>query len=100
MERDGIRPNVLRVDGGMVKNNWVLSFLADILGAVVERPQITETTALGVAYLAGLQAGVYQSTEQLAGMWHCERRFQPSICAEQRNHLYHQWLHAVAKVRL
>jgi glycerol kinase len=100
MERDGIRPNVLRVDGGMVKNNWVLSFLADILGAVVERPQITETTALGVAYLAGLQAGIYQSTEQLAGMWHCERRFQPSICAEQRNHLYHQWQHAVAKVRL
>ncbi|WP_348731407.1 glycerol kinase GlpK [Rheinheimera texasensis] len=100
MERDGIRPNVLRVDGGMVKNNWVLSFLADILGAVVERPQITETTALGVAYLAGLQAGIYQSTTQLASMWHCERRFQPSICAGQRNHLYHQWLHAVAKVRL
>jgi len=100
MERDGLRPKVLRVDGGMVKNNWVLSFLADILGAVVERPQIIETTALGAAYLAGLHAGVYHSTSELAAMWHCERRFEPSICTEQRNHLYAQWQHAVAQVRL
>jgi glycerol kinase len=91
---------VLRVDGGMVKNNWVLSFLADILGAVVERPQIIETTALGAAYLAGLHAGVYHSTSELAAMWHCERRFEPNICTEQRNHLYAQWQHAVAQVRL
>lgn len=100
MERDGLRPKVLRVDGGMVKNNWVLSFLADILGAVVERPQIIETTALGAAYLAGLHAGVYHSTNELAAMWHCERRFEPSICTEQRNHLYAKWQHAVAQVRL
>lgn len=100
MERDGLRPKVLRVDGGMVKNNWVLSFLADILGAVVERPQIIETTALGAAYLAGLHAGVYHSTSELAAMWHCERRFEPSICTEQRNHLYAKWQHAVAQVRL
>lgn len=100
MERDGIRPNVLRVDGGMVRNNWVLRFLADILGAVVERPFITETTALGAAYLAGLQMGVYQSTEQLAALWHCERRFEPQLSPDERNRLYQQWLHAVAKVRL
>ena len=100
MERDGLRPKVLRVDGGMVKNNWVLSFLADILGAVVERPQVIETTALGAVYLAGLHAGVFSSTAQLASMWHCERRFEPSICAEQRNHLYAKWQHAVAQVRL
>lgn len=100
MERDGLRPKVLRVDGGMVKNNWVLSFLADILGAVVERPQIIETTALGAAYLAGLHAGVYQSTNELAAMWHCERRFEPGICTEQRNQLYAKWQHAVAQVRL
>lgn len=100
MERDGLRPTVLRVDGGMVKNNWVLSFLADILGAVVERPHIVETTALGAAYLAGLYAGIYSSTEQLASMWHCERRFEPTICTEQRNQLYAKWQHAVAQVRL
>lgn len=99
MERDGIRPTMLRVDGGMVKNNWVMSFLSEILGAVVERPLLTETTALGVAYLAGLQAGLYSSTAQLSSMWHCERRFQPTINSEQRNHLYNQWLTAVAKVR-
>ncbi len=100
MERDGLRPKVLRVDGGMVKNNWVLSFLADILGAVVERPQVIETTALGAVYLAGLHAGVFHSTAQLATLWHCERRFEPSLCAEQRNHLYAKWQHAVAQVRL
>jgi glycerol kinase len=100
MERDGIRPTVLRVDGGMVKNNWVLTFLANILGAVVERPQITETTALGVAYLAGLQAGVYQSLDELASMWHCDQRFEPTMPAAQRNALYAKWLHAVAQVRL
>lgn len=100
MERDGLRPKVLRVDGGMVKNNWVLSFLADILGAVVERPQVIETTALGVVYLAGLYAGVFSSTAQLATMWHCERRFEPNLCTEQRNHLYAKWQHAVAQVRL
>ncbi|NCP63501.1 MAG: glycerol kinase GlpK [Paraglaciecola sp.] len=100
MERDGIRPTVLRVDGGMVKNNWVLTFLANILGAVVERPQITETTALGVAYLAGLQAGVYQSLDELASMWHCDQRFEPSMPAAERNALYAKWQHAVAQVRL
>lgn len=100
MEKDGLRPTVLRVDGGMVKNNWVLSFLADILGAVVERPQITETTALGAAYLAGLQCGVFASTEELATLWVCERRFEPKLDAAARNCLYAKWQHAVAQVRL
>jgi len=100
MEKDGLRPTVLRVDGGMVKNNWVLSFLADILGAVVERPQITETTSLGAAYLAGLQCGVFDSTDALAKLWICERRFEPKLDAAARNCLYSQWQHAVAQVRL
>lgn len=100
MEKDGLRPTVLRVDGGMVKNNWVLSFLADILGAVVERPQITETTSLGAAYLAGLHCGVFASTDELAKMWVCERRFEPKLDATARNCLYAKWQHAVAQVRL
>lgn len=100
MEKDGLRPTVLRVDGGMVKNNWVLSFLADILGAIVERPQVTETTSLGAAYLAGLHCGVFASTEELAKLWLCERRFEPQLDAAARNGLYAKWQHAVAQVRL
>ena len=99
MERDGLRPSILRVDGGMVSNNWILKFLADILGASVDRPEITETTALGVAYLAGLQAGVFSSTQELANMWRRERRFEPTLNKESRNKLYEQWLTAVRKVQ-
>jgi len=99
MEDDGLRPTVWRVDGGMVANNWLLNFLADILAAKVERPQITETTALGVAYLAGLKAGVFTSLSQLSEMWHCEKRFNPTMPDEQRNSLYAQWLAAIKKVQ-
>lgn len=99
MESDGLRLSQLRVDGGMVKNNWVLTFLSNILDADVERPQITETTALGVAYLAGLQAGVYASTEELAEMWHCEQQFKPTMLSEQRDALYENWLAAIKKVQ-
>jgi len=99
MESDGLRLTKLRVDGGMVANNWVLSFLANILGAEVDRPEIIETTALGVAYLAGLQAGVFSSTEELASMWHCERKFEPSMLPKQRNDLYNHWLAAIKKVQ-
>jgi len=99
MESDGLRLTKLRVDGGMVANNWVLSFLANILGAEVDRPEIIETTALGVAYLAGLQAGVFSSTEELASMWHCERKFEPTMLPKQRNDLYDHWLAAIKKVQ-
>lgn len=99
MELDGLRPTELRVDGGMAVNNWLLSFLANILGADVGRPEIIETTALGVAYLAGLKAGVFQSKEQLARMWHCDRKFTPTISAETRQDLYNQWLCAIKKVQ-
>ncbi|MBA6417243.1 glycerol kinase GlpK [Colwellia sp. 6M3] len=99
MENDGIRPSVIRVDGGMVTNNWLLSFLSNILGATIDRPEITETTALGAAYLAGLKAGVYSSTEELAKMWQCEKLFTPSIDNAQRNILYGKWLAAVQRVK-
>jgi glycerol kinase len=99
MESDGLRPSIIRVDGGMAVNNWLLSFLANILGATVDRPKIIETTALGVAYLAGLQAGIYSSTDELANMWHCDERFTAKIDDKQRNTLYEKWLDAVKKVR-
>ena len=98
MEKDGIRPVTLRVDGGMVVNNWVLQFLADILGARVDRPGMIETTALGAAYLAGLQAGVYSSLEELAGLWHCDRTFEPVMSKDKRDRLYGGWLRAVEKL--
>ncbi len=99
MESDGVRPTTLRVDGGMVANNWVLNFLADILGANVDRPEIIETTALGAAYLAGLQAGVFTSLEQLADMWHCDKRFEPTMDKARRDGFYAGWKDAVRRVQ-
>lgn len=98
MEKDGIRPVTLRVDGGMVANNWVLQFLADILGARVDRPSLVETTALGAAYLAGLKAGVYSSLEQLSDLWRCNRSFEPVMSKEHRDSLYEGWIQAVQKL--
>ncbi|WP_049265555.1 glycerol kinase GlpK, partial [Pseudomonas aeruginosa] len=66
MRQDGTPPSALRVDGGMVVNNWVMQFLTDILGVTVERPEVTETTALGVAYMAGLKAGFYRDLDDIA----------------------------------
>jgi glycerol kinase len=100
MRQDGAaEPSALRVDGGMVENNWVMQFLADILGVPVERPEITETTALGVAYLAGLKAGIYRDLDEIAGHWQRQQRFDPRMGAEHRSTLYHGWLDAVQRVR-
>ncbi|MCY1344967.1 Glycerol kinase [compost metagenome] len=100
MRQDGAAaPSALRVDGGMVENNWVMQFLADILGVPVERPEVTETTALGVAYLAGLQAGLYADLEQIASHWHRQRRFVPRMAEAHRQKLYAGWLDAVTRVR-
>jgi glycerol kinase len=99
MERDGLRPTAFRVDGGMVANNWVLQFLADILGATVDRPEMVETTSLGAAYLAGLKAGIFESLDQLETLWQCDRRFEPAMSKERRDGLYNGWLDAVRKLQ-
>lgn len=99
MEADGARPTNLRVDGGMVKNDWVMAFLADILGADVDRPEVAETTALGAAYLAGLQAGIYHSLDELSAQWRCEMTFKPRLSKEHRDKAYLQWQQAVERVR-
>lgn len=99
MEKDGLRPTHLRVDGGMVANDWLLGFLADVLGAKVDRPQIIETTALGAAYLAGLQAGVFSSIDALSDMWHLDQTFIPKLDEQARNQLYSKWLAAVERVK-
>lgn len=75
MKRDGVEPNALRVDGGMVANNWMNQFLANILGLTVERPKVMETTALGAAYLVALQTGI--SMSDIAENWRLDRKFSP-----------------------
>lgn len=99
MADDGARPTVLRVDGGMVVNDWVVGSLADIVRIPVDRPRITETTALGAAYLAGLQTGVFDSLDALATGWRLETRFEPKLNENDSENLYKGWLDAVARVR-
>ncbi|MCM3785487.1 glycerol kinase GlpK [Neobacillus mesonae] len=85
----------LRVDGGAVKNNLLMQFQSDILGAPVERPVISETTALGAAYLAGLAVGFWSSREEICEQWASERIFEPAMSEEQRERLYAGWKKAV-----
>nr|WP_163503080.1 glycerol kinase GlpK [Halomonas socia] len=89
----------LRVDGGMVRNNWLMQFLADMLGVPVDRPTVLETTALGAAYLAGLQIGWYRDLDEIAELWRCERTFEPSMPDDERERLYQGWQDAVARVK-
>lgn len=91
-------PIALRVDGGMVRNNWVMQFLADMLKIPVDRAAVVETTALGVAYLAGLQTGCYQSLNEIASLWQSQRRFEPVLSDELRTAWYQGWKKAVIKV--
>lgn len=88
----------IRVDGGMAGNNWVMQFLSDMLGVKVERPHVTETSALGVAFLAGLQKGVYSSLEEIADLWQTERVFMPTMSDETVQRYYEGWLKAVKRV--
>ncbi len=100
MRRDGgAKPSAIRVDGGMAVNDWVMQFLADQLAIPVERPRVTETTALGAACLAGLGAGVYASTAEIARRWKSERRFRPQARGGEREQLYKGWRQAVRRVR-
>jgi glycerol kinase len=93
-----INLTTLRVDGGMAANKWLLQFLADILDLIVERPRCIETTALGAAYLAGLQVGIYSSLKQIEEMWQFSDRFTPNMQATEREDLYLGWKRAVQRV--
>jgi len=99
MREDGIRPERLRADGGMVANGWLVQFLADILGIPIACPAVTETTASGAAFLAGLQAGLYSSLEEVAALWQDDRTYTPAIDASARERLYGGWRDAVERVR-
>lgn len=99
MEADsGIKLQALKVDGGAVVNNLLMQFQADILGVPVDRPQVTETTALGAAYLAGLAVGVWRTKDDLIKNWQLNARFEPSMADAQREALYKGWQKAVKRV--
>ncbi len=99
MAEDGISPKVIRVDGGMAANAWLLQFLADILGIAVERPQNIESTVTGAAALAGLQAGIFDSLEDIERTWRSEASFQPSMRDQRRRILYESWREAISRIR-
>ena len=94
----GTEVSELRVDGGACRNDLLMQFQADLLGIPVARPQVTETTALGAAYLAGLATGVYAGLNELAAKWRVERRFMPTMARAQAEALMTQWQKAVSQV--
>lgn len=98
MEADsGIQLQQLRVDGGAAVNNLLMQFQADLLGVSVIRPKITETTALGAAYLAGLSIGFWEDWDEISGQWQTERKFEPAMSKDEIKTLYSGWLNAVEK---
>lgn len=99
MKKDGASIETLRVDGGMVVNDWFAQCLADLCNVAVERPQIVETTALGAAYIAAVQAGLFDSLDDVANKWQIERRFEARISNQERQRLASGWKMAVDCVR-
>lgn len=97
-EAAGIKIQKLRVDGGAAKNNFLMQFQADILGIPVERPVVTETTALGAAWLAGLAVGFWKDAGELQSGWRRETVFEPKVSQGQRDKLYQGWKEAVKRV--
>jgi glycerol kinase len=91
------KKSVLRIDGGMSSSNYTMQFLSDMLGMAVDRPEILETTALGVAWLAGMKAGFYPSKEEFAKSWKLERNFKSSMKEEKREKLYAGWKDSVQR---
>ena len=97
MRKDGLRPKIVKVDGGMVANNWFSQFLADILNIKVIRSKTEETTALGVAFMAGYQVGVYKSLGHIKSKWKKRRDFTPKLNKTYRNKLLQGWKQAIRK---
>lgn len=95
----GVNLSELRVDGGASCNDLLMQFQADILGVPVVRPKITETTALGAAYLAGLAVSYWESTEEIMQQWQVEKRFEPQISTDRRHSLRSAWHHAISQTR-
>jgi glycerol kinase len=95
----GVRLAELRVDGGASRNDLLMQFQSDVIGAPVIRPTITETTALGAAYLAGLAVGFWKSAEEIAGQWRIDRRFEPQMPASRARELRGRWTQALERAK-
>ena len=97
MKHDGLKPKLVKVDGGMVMNNWFSQFLSDVINIKVSRPKVQETTALGAAFMAGLHIGVYKSLKDISTNWQLDRNFTPKIKPKERNNLVKGWSEAIKK---
>jgi glycerol kinase len=97
MKHDGLRPKIIKVDGGMVMNNWFSQFLSDVVNVSVLRPKIQETTALGAAFLAGLQIGVYKSLKDISKIWYLDKKFKPKMLNDSRKKLLKGWSTSVKR---
>ena len=97
MKNDGLKPKLIKVDGGMVLNNWFSQFLSDTINTKVLRPKVNETTALGAAFMAGLQIGVYKSLKDISKNWHLDKKFSPKMKNPIRNKLLKGWSAAIKK---
>ena len=100
MKKDGLKPKIVKVDGGMVKNNWFSQFLSDVLNLRVYRSQIDETTALGAAFMAGLQVGVFKSLNDISKKWKLNKKFIPNIKNSERLNLLKGWSRAIRQTLL
>ena len=97
MRKDGLKPKIVKVDGGMVTNNWFSQFLSNIIDTKVVRPKVKETTALGVAFMAGLKIGVYKSLSDISNYWKIDKKFTPKISKSNRTKLLKGWQQAIRK---
>ena len=97
MNKDGLKPRIIKIDGGMVANNWFSQFLADVINLKVIRPKVLETTALGAALFAGYQVGEFKSLNQIKNTWKKDKAFKPKINKKLRNHILHGWKQAIKK---
>ena len=95
IQDSGISLQALKVDGGAVVNDFLMQFQSDILGVPVHRPKITETTALGAAYLAGLAVGYWKDQDEIAAKWQMDREFEPTMAEDKKVNLYSGWKRAV-----
>ena len=97
MKHDGLRPRLVKVDGGMVMNNWFSQFLSNVVNVGVLRPKVKETTALGAAFMAGLQIGVYKSLKDISKNWSLDRKFSPKMKNKNRSNLIKGWSKAIKR---
>ena len=97
MKNDGLKPKIIKVDGGMVTNNWFTQFLSDILEIKVIKSKNIETTALGVAYLAGYQIGIFNSFNSISKNWKIEKKFTPKLSKNTKKKILDGWKHAITQ---